>query len=102
MTPTSRRFQWNEQTGHITDEYGEPVAHVISDSAADPGDGDGPILAASRDLLAIVEDILESGGYDDDGDFYLYHRPGPKPQDDFLDPEPIAKARELIAKIRSA
>lgn len=95
-----RRFTWNEQTGLITDEHGEPVAAVTSDSAADPSDGDGPILAASREMLAILEQILDDGNYDDDGDFYLLHREGPKPGDDYLDPETIERAKAIITRIR--
>ena len=55
------------------------------------------LLAAS----VILRRILDDGNYDDDGDFYLLHRggPKPKPEDDYLEPEPIAQARALLRKI---
>jgi hypothetical protein len=49
---------WSEAKGEILDEAGATVARVVSDSAADPGDGDGPIMAAARDLLKVLEDTL--------------------------------------------
>lgn len=51
-------FRWNEKSGEILDHEYDVVAVVMSDSAADPQDGDGPIMAAARDLLYVLEGAM--------------------------------------------
>lgn len=55
--------------------------------------------AAGKEAITILRRILNNGGYDDDGDFILYHREGATPEDDYRDAVPLADARVLLAAI---
>jgi hypothetical protein len=59
MTYRTDVWWWSEAKGEVLNEAGETVARVVSDSAADPQDGDGPIMAAARDLLKVLEETLD-------------------------------------------
>lgn len=47
-------------------------------------------------MLAALERIIQDGGYDDDGDFFLCHQETPDKDKDYLDPEAIEMTRAAI------
>lgn len=82
---------WSEAKGEVLDEAGATVARVVSDSAADPGNGDGPIMAAGRDLLQALEAFVERATYDGPSGIWTMQSSSDGA---------IHSAREAIAKAR--
>lgn len=46
-------------------------------------------------LVEAIKGILDAGGYDDEGDFYILHHEGPTPESDYVYPE-IAAAGDAL------
>lgn len=93
-----RMPDWNNKGGQHFAAYCFFNMPPIRDE--DEANANARLIAASPDLLAALKGILESGSFDDDGDFILYHEeplPGHE-DDDYVDPECIKIAREAIAK----
>lgn len=62
------------------------------------------LFAEERQLLtraaAAIKGILDAGGYDDDGDFYIRRQDGETPEADYLDAPCLVEARQTLAAIR--